>query len=87
MSFVVASFIPRLGYKLAMLLALIVVVIACLSTAVISDFYMFKVLFAAVGCGFAVVKVSVYSIIGQVTEDANSHSSLLNTMTFLWWVY
>ena len=41
---------------------------------------MFKVLFAAVGCGFAVVKVSVYSIIGQVTEDANSHSSLLNTI-------
>ncbi|KPH91545.1 MFS transporter [Pseudoalteromonas undina] len=80
MSFVVASFIPRLGYKLAMLLALIVVAIACLSTAVISDFYMFKVLFAAVGCGFAVVKVSVYSIIGQVTEDANSHSSLLNTI-------
>jgi fucose permease len=80
MSFVVASFIPRLGYKLAMLLALIVVAIACLSTAIISDFYMFKVLFAAVGCGFAVVKVSVYSIIGQVTEDANSHSSLLNTI-------
>ena len=80
MSFVVASFIPRLGYKLAMLLALIVVAIACLSTAVISEFYMFKVLFAAVGCGFAVVKVSVYSIIGQVTEDANSHSSLLNTI-------
>ncbi|MGE6448638.1 sugar MFS transporter [Pseudoalteromonas sp. SD03] len=80
MSFVVASFIPRLGYKLAMLLALLVVAIACLSTAVISDFYMFKVLFAAVGCGFAVVKVSVYSIIGQVTEDANSHSSLLNTI-------
>ncbi|MEM7150671.1 MAG: MFS transporter [Pseudomonadota bacterium] len=80
MSFVVASFIPRLGYKLAMLLALLVVAIACLSTAIISDFYMFKVLFAAVGCGFAVVKVSVYSIIGQVTEDANSHSSLLNTI-------
>ncbi|OLF74673.1 MFS transporter [Pseudoalteromonas haloplanktis] len=80
MSFVVASFIPRLGYKLAMLLALIVVAIACLSTAIISDFYMFKVLFAAVGCGFAVVKVSVYSIIGQVTEDANSHSALLNTI-------
>ncbi|XQF91495.1 hypothetical protein ACOBV8_21715 (plasmid) [Pseudoalteromonas espejiana] len=45
-----------------------------------SDFYMFKVLFAAIGCGFAVVKVSVYSIIGQVTDDANSHSSLLNTI-------
>ncbi|CAH9066867.1 hypothetical protein PSEHALCIP103_03675 [Pseudoalteromonas haloplanktis] len=35
---------------------------------------------AIVGCGFAVVKVSVYSIIGQVTEDANSHSSLLSTI-------
>lgn len=80
MSFVVASFIPRLGYKLAMLGALAVVALACLSTALISEFYMSKVLFAVIGCGFAVVKVSVYSIIGQVTEDANSHSSLLNTI-------
>ena len=80
MSFVVASFIPRLGYKLAMLGALAVVALACLSTALISEFYMFKVLFAVIGCGFAVVKVSVYSIIGQVTEDVNSHSSLLNTI-------
>ncbi|MDC9509093.1 MFS transporter [Pseudoalteromonas sp. Angola-4] len=79
-SFVVASFIPRLGYKLAMLGALAVVALVCLSTALISEFYMFKVLFAVIGCGFAVVKVSVYSIIGQVTEDANSHSSLLNTI-------
>ena len=80
MSFAVASFIPRLGYKLAMLSALTVIAAACVSTAMISDFYMFKVLFAAIGCGFAVVKVSVYSIIGQVTDDANSHSSLLNTI-------
>ncbi|MCK8108337.1 MFS transporter [Pseudoalteromonas sp. 2CM41L] len=80
MSFVVASFIPRLGYKLAVLGSLAVVALACLSTALISEFYMFKVLFAVIGCGFAVVKVSVYSIIGQVTEDANSHSSLLNTI-------
>lgn len=80
MSFAVASFIPRLGYKLAMLGALTVVAAACVSTAMISDFYMFKVLFAAIGCGFAVVKVSVYSIIGQVTDGANSHSSLLNTI-------
>ncbi|MBH0027923.1 MFS transporter [Pseudoalteromonas sp. SWN29] len=80
MSFLVASFIPRLGYKLAMLGALTVVALACVSTALISDFYAFKILFAAIGCGFAVVKVSVYSIIGQVTDDVNSHSSLLNTI-------
>ncbi|KPZ53645.1 sugar MFS transporter [Pseudoalteromonas sp. P1-25] len=80
MSFAVASFIPRLGYKLAMLGALAVVALACLSTAMISEFYMFKLLFAVIGCGFAVVKVSVYSIIGQVTDDANGHSSLLNTI-------
>ena len=80
MSFIVASFIPRLGYKLAMLGALTIVALACVSTALISDFYVFKILFAAIGCGFSVVKVSVYSIIGQVTDDANSHSSLLNTI-------
>ncbi len=79
-SFIVASFIPRLGYKLAMLVALGLVALMCLLMPSIAQFYAFKVLFAVIGCSFAIMKVSVYSVIGQVTDNANQHSALLNTI-------
>ncbi len=45
-----------------------------------SEFWAIKLLFAAIGTAFAFVKVSVYSIIGQLSPDTKSHSSLLNTI-------
>lgn len=79
-SFLVASFIPRLGYKIAMLGALLLVAVMCLVVPSIADFWVLKALFAAIGCSFAVMKISVYSVIGQVTDNANKHSALLNTI-------
>lgn len=79
-SFLVASFIPRIGYKVAMLGALVLVALMCFIVPSIVEFYAFKVLFAAIGCSFAVIKIAVYSVIGQVTDNANSHSALLNTI-------
>lgn len=79
-SFVVASFIPRVGYKIALLTGVMIVGIACLITPLIADFWMIKVLFAAIGISFALVKVSVYSIVGQLTNSTSQHSSLLNTV-------
>lgn len=79
-SFVVASFIPRVGYKLAMLVALGAVTLMCLIVPSIAQFYAFKLLFAVIGCSFAIMKISVYSVIGQVTDSANKHSALLNTI-------
>ncbi|MGX1110703.1 MULTISPECIES: MFS transporter [Pseudoalteromonas] len=79
-SFVVASFIPRLGYKVAMLGALILVAMLCLIVPSIAEFWALKALFAAIGCSFAVMKIAVYSVIGQVTDTANKHSALLNTI-------
>lgn len=80
MSFLVASFIPRIGYKIAMLCALLLVSALCLLVPSIAEFWVLKALFAAIGCSFAVVKISVYSIIGQLSDNANKHSSLLNTI-------
>lgn len=80
MSFLVASFIPRIGYKIAMLCALLLVSALCLLVSSIAEFWVLKALFAAIGCSFAVVKISVYSIIGQLSDNANKHSSLLNTI-------
>ena len=74
-SFLVASFIPRIGYKIAMLGALLLVAVMCLVVPSIADFWVLKALFAAIGCSFAVMKISVYSVIGQVTDNANKHST------------
>jgi fucose permease len=79
-SFFIASFIPRIGYKIALLIGLLLAAGACLLTPVWGDFIAIKVLFACIGISFALVKVSVYSLVGQLTHDTRSHSSLLNTI-------
>ena len=79
-SFFIASFIPRIGYKIALMAGLTIVAAACLITPLIGDFWAIKFLFACIGASFALVKVSVYSIIGQLSDSVKSHSSLLNTI-------
>ena len=79
-SFLVASVLPRVGFKLALLLALSCVMSVCLLIPALGEFYAFKLLFAVVGCAFAVVKVSVYALIGQLSDSTSAHSALLNTI-------
>ena len=78
MSFLVASYISNVGYKNSMLLALILVIIACLAMPLINQFWMTKLLFGAVGASFALIKVSVYGTIGLVVKDKTEHISLMN---------
>ena len=78
MSFLVASYISRIGYKNSMLLALIIVIIACISMPLVNQFWMTKLLFGAVGASFALIKVSVYGTIGLVVKDKTEHISLMN---------
>jgi MFS transporter, FHS family, glucose/mannose:H+ symporter len=77
-SFLVASYITRIGYKNSMLLALAIVTIACLAMPLVNQFWMTKILFAAVGASFALIKVSVYATIGLVVKDKSEHISLMN---------
>ena len=78
MSFLVASYISNVGYKNSMLLALILVIIACLAMPMVNQFWMTKLLFGAVGASFALIKVSVYGTIGLVVKDKTEHISLMN---------
>lgn len=57
MAFIVGSFLPRLGYKKAMLLSLAVVFFACLGMFYGNSFWSVKLLFLATGLTFAVVNV------------------------------
>ncbi len=77
-SFLVASYISRIGYKNAMLIALALVTLACLLMPSLGSFAMTKVLFAATGTSFALIKVSVYATIGIVTENKKEHASFMN---------
>ncbi|MEO6538498.1 MAG: MFS transporter [Ferruginibacter sp.] len=77
-SFLVASYIARIGYKRSMLLALALVIIACLMMPFIGGFAMTKVLFALTGAGFALIKVSVFATIGLLTKNKKDHASFMN---------
>jgi FHS family glucose/mannose:H+ symporter-like MFS transporter len=77
-SFLVASFIARIGYKRAMLLALGFISLACLAIPSVPTFWMTKLMFAAIGVGFALVKVSVFASLGLVTDSPKEHVSLMN---------
>ncbi|MES2796992.1 MAG: MFS transporter, partial [Bacteroidota bacterium] len=77
-SFFVASFINKTGYKNAMLVALGIVTIACFMMPIVNTFWMSKILFAAVGASFAMIKVSVFGTIGLITNGEKEHISLMN---------
>ena len=79
-SFFVASQLPFIGYKKAMLAALLLVTAATLGMYFGNSFLSAKILFAAVGTSFALIKVSVYSVIGQVTNSEKEHNSLMSSI-------
>lgn len=77
-SFFCASLLPRLGYRNALQLALIIVIAAALLMPLLPAFWTAKLLFLAVGSAFALVKISVYALIGLLTDNQQQHASLLN---------
>jgi fucose permease len=79
-SFLIASFLPRFGYKKAMLTGLAIVFIGCLYMIFGNTFYHTKVLFFSIGVSFALIKLSVYSLIGIITNSKKEHSSLMSSV-------
>lgn len=79
-SFFIASFLQRLGYKRAMLIALAIVFIGCLGMRFGNSFWSAKMMFLSVGVGFALIKLSVYSLVGVVTDGPRQHSALMSSV-------
>jgi FHS family glucose/mannose:H+ symporter-like MFS transporter len=77
-SFLVTSFITKIGYKKAMLIALGFISIVCFIMPFTSSIFMVRFLFAAVGSSFALIKMSVYGAIGLVTKNDKEHIGLMN---------
>lgn len=79
-SFFIASSLPRIGYKKAMQTALLIVLIGCLGMRFGNSFWAAKIMFLTVGVSFALIKLSVYSLVGVVTETPQQHSSLMSSI-------
>ncbi|MEP7184722.1 MAG: MFS transporter [Rhodanobacter sp.] len=85
-SFVTASYLPRLGYRRAMMLGHALVGVACLLMAMYPSFNMAKLLFVVIGVTFALIKVAVYSSIGLLTSDSRRHASMTNLLEGLFMI-
>lgn len=79
-SFFIASFLPRIGYKLSMQIALCMVLVGCLGMRLGNSFWAAKCMFLSVGVSFALIKLSVYSLVGIVTHNPKEHSSLMSSI-------
>ena len=77
-SFFIASYVNRIGYKKAMLFALGFIGLVCLIMPSFPGFMMTKLLFAATGASFAMIKISVFATIGIITKDKKEHASFMN---------
>ena len=75
-SFVTASYLPRIGLKNALIGALVLAVAGCLVMPLFGSFNVARLHFAMVGAAFAIAKVVVYSMIGLVTDSPRQHASL-----------
>jgi MFS transporter, FHS family, glucose/mannose:H+ symporter len=79
-SFLLASYIPRLGYRRAMLTGLLAVTLASMLVALVAGFWVAPVLYMTIGVSFALMKGAVYSTVGLVTRDQREHTSLMNVL-------
>lgn len=77
-SFLIGSYVVRIGYKNSMLIGLGLVSLMCLLMPSLSSFWAIKVLFATVGVSFALIKVSVFATLGLASKTKKEHISLMN---------
>lgn len=79
-SFFIGAFLPRLGYKKGILIALGLVLVGCISMYLGNSFPHVQILFLCTGISFAVVKVSVYALIGAVTDSQKGMNTLMSSI-------
>jgi len=85
-SFLIAPFLPRLGYKNALLGAVTVAGLACCLMPIHPGFFTTKMLFLLCGLSFAFAKVSIYSSVALVTENPRQHAGFMSTVEGLFMV-
>lgn len=75
-SFLLASSLPALGYRRALVAGLVALAAACAAMPVLRSFAATAAAFAVTGATFGLAKVAVYGAIGLVSPDPRRHASL-----------
>lgn len=79
-SFLLASFLPKIGLKKSMLIGLALVSVVCAIIPFSDSFWYFKLLFLVIGVSFALIKVSVFATIGIITKNQKEHGSFMSIL-------
>ncbi|MBK7104772.1 MAG: MFS transporter [Ignavibacteriae bacterium] len=79
-SFVLASFVPKFGYRKTLIYGLIALTFGCMLIASITEYWSVPILYMITGSSFALMKVSVYSTVGLITKNQQEHTSFMNTL-------
>lgn len=77
-SFFVAAWLLRIGYKRAMLGALAFLAVLCMAMPSVPSFLATQLLFVAIGASFAILKVSVFSTLGLIASEPHAHASMMS---------
>lgn len=77
-SLLLASQVPRMGYRRVMMGGVAAVFVVCALLASVQKFWTVPILFIACGASFALVKVSVYATVGLFAKDSAQHASMMN---------
>lgn len=75
-SFFLASSLPRIGYRRALVVGLVALGCACAAMPLLHSFEMTALSFVITGATFGLAKVGVYGAIGLVAPDPHRHASL-----------
>ena len=77
-SFALASVLPRLGYRRALVGGLLAVAAACALMPLIPGFATTAGLFLVVGASFGLTKVAVYGSVGLIAADPRRHAGVIS---------
>lgn len=86
MSFLIAPFLPRLGFKKALMGSVLLAGFACILMPTSPSFFTTKMVFLLCGVAFAFAKVSIYSSVALVTDGPRQHASFMSTVEGLFMV-
>lgn len=77
-SLLLASQVPKLGYRKVMMGGVAAVFAVCALLASVQQFWTVPILFIACGASFALSKVAVYATVGLFAKTPAQHASLMN---------
>jgi len=75
-SFFLASSLPRIGYRRALIVGMLILGGGCAAMPLVHSFQMTALSYVIIGATFGLAKVVVYGTIGLVAPDPHRHASL-----------